>query len=149
MIATTTTPPRRRLVRSAFALFAAAVLTLLVSLSVAYASVTFIGFSASRSSTGVLVTWSTATEIKTAGFRVLASTAPNVPPTPLSGLIPAEGDSFMGMDYSFTDRNGTATTRYFIEVVMLDQSTELIGPLLPLSNEPAMRLFLPLVVGGR
>ncbi len=149
MIATTTTPPRRRLALSAFALFAAAVLTLLVSLSVAHASVTFTDFSASRSSTGVLITWSTATEIKTAGFRVLASTAPNVPPTPLSGLIPAQGDSFMGMDYSFTDRNGTATTRYFIEVVMLDQSTELVGPLLPLSAEPATRLFLPLVVVGR
>lgn len=149
MIATTTPSPRRRLALSAFALFAAAVLTMLVSLSVAYASVTFIDFAATRTGTGIVVTWSTATEIKTAGFRVLASPAPNVPPRALSGLIPAEGDSFMGSEYRFIDRNGTATTRYFIEVVMLDQSTELIGPMLPLSAEPATRLFLPLVVVGR
>ncbi len=126
----------------------AALLAVVLGLSVVSANVTFTGVDAQVSDAGVTIRWSTATEVKTAGFRIWARTAPNVEPVPISGLLPVQGDSLFGSSYSFTDPAGTPATRYFVEVIELNQSSTLVGPLVPLSNDSGTRLFLPLVVRG-
>lgn len=146
MLSTSVLPRTRRAMLPLLLL--AGVLALVVGLSVAYANVTFTGIDAKLGSGGVTISWSTATEVKTAGFRVMARTAPDTEPVQVGDFIPAQGDSLFGASYSFTDPNGSPDLRYYVEVVNLDQSTLLVGPLVPLSNDPDTRLFLPLVVRG-
>ncbi len=63
-------------------------------------------------SSGVEVTWETASEVNTAGFNVYRSENGAEPMRLNSRIIPAEGSPVAGASYSFVDRTARPFHRY-------------------------------------
>ncbi len=65
----------------------------------------------------VVVEWSTASELDTAGFNVFRSETEAGPYTRVNrDIIPSAGDSLTGSDYRFEDRNVRAGVTYYYEL---------------------------------
>ncbi len=80
----------------------------------------------------VLVEWSTATEINTAGFNVLRSTQPEGPFVKVNGnLIPASTDPLAGGKHKYEDADVTPGQTYFykLEDVELGGAKQQHGPI--------------------
>lgn len=93
-------------------------------------SVDLINFNASTSGPGapINLSWSTAAEIDSAGFRIHVG-SPDGPS--IGGLIPAEGSAASGASYSLVDNDGLAAGEsrdYYLVEVELDGSTNTYGP---------------------
>ncbi|MGQ9731856.1 MAG: lectin like domain-containing protein [Candidatus Zipacnadales bacterium] len=73
--------------------------------------VTIMDFQAHPAAPGIVVTWRTANEVSTAGFRVLRSQHPSGPFEVISReIVPARG---AGSSYEFVDRQARAGCTYF------------------------------------
>lgn len=130
----------------AFAIVVALVLVF-VNSTPARASVEFVGFAATETAEGVTLEWETAVELKTAGFYVYRATAGDFEPQQISEFIPAQGDAFTGATYTYTDADGSRDGyNYFIEVVDLDSTTEMVGPIRFLTQQTSGPIYLPLIV---
>lgn len=80
----------------------------------------------------VLVEWTTASELDTAGFNLHRSENPDGPFTQINELlIPASSDPLVGGSYSFEDQHVTpgAWYHYQLEEVELDGGTSYFGPI--------------------
>lgn len=82
--------------------------------------------------TRIIVEWSTASELETAGFNLLRSTSPEGLFNRVNEeLIPPSPDPLAGGDYTYTDTNVEPgrTYYYHLEEVELSGSTNLHGPI--------------------
>jgi hypothetical protein len=83
--------------------------------------VTMGSMSATATSEGVVISWTTTTEVDTVGFRVLReeSAGREKRIALISPLIPANGNSFTGASYQFLDNSRKSATaiRYYIEEI--------------------------------
>ena len=71
----------------------------------------------------VIVEWSTASELNTAGFNLFRSERPDGEYIRVNHfIIPASGDSFTGSDYSFEDRGLINGQRYYYLLEDIDQN---------------------------
>lgn len=80
----------------------------------------------------IVVSWSTATEFQTAGYRIYRSTAFDGTYELLTEtMIPAEGDGLTGAEYEYVDRTVSAGVTYYyqLEEVELSGSINLEGPI--------------------
>ncbi|MCK6604119.1 MAG: T9SS type A sorting domain-containing protein [Ignavibacteriaceae bacterium] len=68
--------------------------------------VEFTSFSAARSGTGVVLTWSTATETNNAGFEIEKSVAGSA--WRVSGFVKGKGTSAVSSDYTYTDNSASS-----------------------------------------
>lgn len=96
--------------------------------------VTFESLSAVWTSEGVLVSWTTAQEIDTTGFRLLRETTngPEKTVRVIAPFIPAAGHGLVGATYQFLDnaRQHTDVVRYYVEDIDLDGRVTRHGPIL-------------------
>lgn len=70
-----------------------------------------------------IITWSTESEVETAGFHVYRGTNEAGPFTRVSeSLLPSSGDPFTGASYEFRDPNVEAGTTYFYQLEELETS---------------------------
>jgi len=79
----------------------------------------------------VLVEWSTASELDTAGYNIFRSESPESGFVKLNQqIIPGSADPWVGSDYSFSDKNTVpgVTYYYLLEDVGLDGATNRHGP---------------------
>ena len=91
-------------------------LSLLLALPAAFASVELVYFrAAAQAGNTVLVTWQTATERDTTGFRLFRSesAAPADWGDPITEPFPAQGNAVTGADYQWVDQNVTAGVKYY------------------------------------
>lgn len=95
-----------------------------------HAAVTLESFEAEGRDGSVLVTWSTAQEINSAGFYVHRSTDSTGNYQRISNFIPSTGDQLIGDDYEFEDPNVTngVTYYYWLEAVDTSNASEFFGP---------------------
>jgi len=85
-----------------------------------------------RNTATVIVEWSTASELNTAGFNLYRSDSPDGPFTRLNEyLIPASPDPLLGSSYAFTDTNVVAGRTYYyqLEDVETGGATTRHGPI--------------------
>ncbi|MBN2416377.1 T9SS type A sorting domain-containing protein [bacterium] len=81
---------------------------------------------------GVTISWRTESEVNTAGFNVLRSQGGNGTWSKLNGtLIPGQGNSSAGMDYSYIDRDVREGIEYWykVEEVSTDDQITVYGPI--------------------
>ncbi len=93
--------------------------------------VVLVDFTASAESPNIRLAWETATELDTAGFYVVRSLEQNGSYVRMnSEMIPAEGDSMIGANYSFLDTNVNPTQVYYyqLEVMNTTGGAEYFGP---------------------
>lgn len=88
-------------------------------------------FTAVGSNGQITLSWSSASEIDSAGFNILRSETPNGEYVRVNyALVPTQGDPFSGFDYTYTDYtviNGVAY-HYLLEEIEFDGDTNLYGP---------------------
>jgi hypothetical protein len=90
--------------------------------------VQLLGFEARRAGRAVVLSWTTASEIKNAGFRVWRE-APDGSITPISPLIPAQGGELGGASYRWVDwRAPRAAQRYWLEDISTSATRTRHGP---------------------
>ena len=80
----------------------------------------------------VIVEWTTASEVDTAGFNLYRSESPEGPFTRINDhLIPASPDPLLGGSYAFTDSNVVAGHTYYyqLEDVEIDGTATRHGPI--------------------
>ena len=78
---------------------------------------------------GVMLNWSTATEINNYGFEVQRSASGGDGFQGVSGLIPGHGTTNVPQSYSFTDNGGFAGAYYRLKQIDLDQSVHFTEPI--------------------
>ncbi len=107
--------------------------------------VTMEAFSAEATKDGVLISWTTASEIDTAGFRVLRGVPARGEKAatlePISPLIPSAGNSLESASYSFLDNAKQAATAeyYYIEDLDIFGKVTRHGPIVVERNQPSPR----------
>ncbi|MGB0385207.1 MAG: hypothetical protein ACPGWR_10320 [Ardenticatenaceae bacterium] len=70
-----------------------------------------------------IITWSTESEVNTAGFEVYRATQEEGPYQKVTeALIPSKGDPFTGGEYEFRDHNIESGTTYFYQLEELETS---------------------------
>ncbi len=90
--------------------------TLWLAIGLILAALVIFLFSASTPP-AVLINWSTASELNTAGFNILRGDSPNGPFTLLnSEVIPASPDPLVGGTYVFTDTRVTPGQTYYYQL---------------------------------
>ena len=80
----------------------------------------------------VIVEWSTASELDTAGFNLYRSETKEGPFEKINvELIPASADPLTGSSYKFEDKNATAGNKYFYQLEDIEYSgaTQMFGPI--------------------
>jgi len=80
----------------------------------------------------IIVEWTTASEVDTAGFNLYRSEDPDGPFTRINDhLIPASPDPLLGGSYTFTDTDVVAGRTYYyqLEDVEIDGTTTRHGPI--------------------
>jgi hypothetical protein len=85
-----------------------------------------------RTAATVIVEWTTASELNTAGFNLYRRDSPDGPFTRLNEhLIPASPDPLIGGSYAFTDTNVVAGRTYYyqLEDVETSGATTRHGPI--------------------
>jgi hypothetical protein len=85
-----------------------------------------------RTAATVIVEWTTASELNTAGFNLYRRDSPDGPFTRLNEhLIPASPDPLLGGSYAFTDTNVVAGRTYYyqLEDVETSGATTRHGPI--------------------
>lgn len=65
----------------------------------------------------VVVRWSTASEVNTAGFLITRAETEDGPFLPASVLIPARGNEVNGADYEFVDRHVEPGQQYYYQLM--------------------------------
>jgi hypothetical protein len=95
--------------------------------------VTMESMSAESTASGVLVAWTTASEVDSVGFRVLRESADSRDKTPraVSPFIPTAGNSLAGATYSFLDdtKGVWSGRRYYIEDIDIFGRVTRHGPI--------------------
>jgi len=87
-------------------------------------AVTLQGFSAAPLDGAVLLTWSTASELRNLGFHLYRATSAEGPWTRITpSLVPGLGSSAVGRAYSFRDSGLTNGTRYYYRLEDVDASS--------------------------
>jgi len=100
----------------------------------------------------VVITWSSASELDTAGYNLLRGTSPRGPfvrinPQP----IPPSGDSLLGGDYTYEDRDGTSGIASYYLLQSLSRGGEIRDlQVIEVEGEstPAKSLWLAVMVVG-
>lgn len=65
----------------------------------------------------IVIRWSTATEIDTAGYNILRSDAPDGPFVQINAaMIPTTGDTLTGGEYAFTDHTVAPGQSYYYQL---------------------------------
>jgi hypothetical protein len=83
--------------------------------------VDLVSFDAASGRRGVILSWTTATEVDNAGFLILRSTSPSGPFVPITPvLIPAEGSGISGATYEFEDRTARRKRVYYYQLIDVD-----------------------------
>ncbi len=83
--------------------------------------VDLVSFDAASGRRGVVLSWTTATEVDNAGFLILRSTSPSGPFAPISmSLIPGEGSEISGATYEFEDRTVRRKRVYYYQLADVD-----------------------------
>lgn len=88
--------------------------------------------SLSQSASPIIVEWTTASEISTAGFNLYRSEQENGTYTKLNAsLIPTSGDQLSGSKYSFEDKNVQAGKTYYYKLEDVEQNGDVArhGPI--------------------
>lgn len=89
--------------------------------------------SADKTANGVLISWTTVSEINTFGFRVLRQESDSREKTArvVSPIIPAAGNGVNGATYQFLDqaRRATPGAQYFVEDIDIYGRVTRHGPL--------------------
>ena len=100
----------------------------------------------------VVIEWSTASELDTAGFNLYRGESPSGPFTKVNAtLIPTLGDPLIGGSYSFDDRGLTPgqTYSYRLEEVEYSGNTTTFGPIeVTVKRGGLNELILALVAAG-
>ncbi len=96
------------------------------------AAVTVSSFTAQTNGSGVLLEWTTATELQNTGFNLLRSSSMGGAYTKIAGLIPTKNPpgSLLGASYSYTDSSVTSGQTFFYKLESVDFSgrKETFGP---------------------
>ncbi len=79
-------------------------------------------FKASPGEGGIVLTWATASEMNTLGYRILRSVQEDGVFAAISDLIRGAGTTNVPQTYSFTDKDVQAGIRYFYKLVDIDTS---------------------------
>lgn len=107
-------------------------------------------FSVQKTSDGMLLQWSTSTEIDTWGFHILRSDRNGQNMTRLTNqMILAKGGRLSGADYSWLNSTASEQSRYsyWLEVYDIDGSITRYGPVTLQPNSAASyHVFLPNVI---
>ena len=96
-------------------------------------------------STGVVVEWSTSSEMSVAGFNLYRSQAPDETGDLVTAeLIPAQGNAYQGQKYTYTDKtaNPGQVYWYWLEEVDLNGQTTLNGPIEVRASRPVGWILL-------
>ena len=94
--------------------------------------VTFFSFSAVAFEGAIILRWSTESEVGILGFHVIRSETETGPYQKITtALIPSCGNSSMGGQYKFVDRNVKSGNGYWykLEEVCLDGQIQMVGPI--------------------
>ena len=93
--------------------------------------------SATATASGVLLSWSTATEVDTVGFRLLRESRQKAM-TVIASMIPASGGDLLGASYQFldNDRKANAGAQYYIEDIDIFGKVTRHGPILVVRGKP-------------
>lgn len=98
----------------------------------------------------VLVKWSTASELNTAGYNLQRSESPDGPFIKINTtLIPASSNALTGSDYSYEDQDAQSGKTYYyrLEEVELDGSLGYFGPIsVEADGAPGTGLYISLGV---
>ena len=99
----------------------------------------------------MLVEWTTASELDTAGFNLYRSLTPAGPFEKVnSSLIPTNGDPLSGGDYQYEDKSIQPGVTYFyqLEEVELNGGSGRFGPISVHANAgiPSWALAIPIVM---
>jgi hypothetical protein len=114
-------------------------------------AVTLQSFTAQGSSDGVVLDWSTASEIDNLGFHLYRSLAEGGPYERITAsVIPGLGAFVAGRSYSYVDKTTALGVRYFYQLEDIDTSghTERHGPVSAVAGSPASGSSAPMDGSG-